>query len=115
MNTELDIVIANYDSESVSIFLGYGNGSFANSENLLTSAGSNSYSCVVTVRDYNNDVIQDIVVANQGTNNLGIFLGYGKGTFLSMILYPMGYGSRPFSIVGGDFSKDKKFEFCRSQ
>ncbi|CAF4401696.1 unnamed protein product, partial [Rotaria magnacalcarata] len=79
-DTQLDIVIANYDSESVSIFLGYGNGSFATQETYST--GSNSYLYFVTVGDYNNDAIQDIVVGNQGTNNLGIFLGYGKGTFL---------------------------------
>ncbi|CAF2132198.1 unnamed protein product [Rotaria magnacalcarata] len=112
-DTQLDIVIANYDSESVSIFLGYGNGSFATQETYST--GSNSYLYFVTVGDYNNDAIQDIVVGNQGTNNLGIFLGYGKGTFLSIILYPTGYGSCPFSIVVGDFNNDRKSRFCRSQ
>ena len=44
----------------------------------------------VAVGDFNNDTILDIIVANYGTNNLGVLLGYGNGTFANMVLYSVG-------------------------
>ncbi|CAF4932984.1 unnamed protein product, partial [Rotaria sp. Silwood1] len=78
-DSRLDIVVANYGSNNVGIFLGYGNGSFTNQTTYPTGSNSDPYS--VAVDDFNNDTIPDIVVANHGTNNLGVFLGYGNGAF----------------------------------
>ena len=41
-DTRLDIVVANWDSNTVSVLLGYGNGSFANQ--MTYSTGSNPLS-----------------------------------------------------------------------
>ncbi|CAF3204207.1 unnamed protein product [Rotaria socialis] len=70
--------------------------------------GTGSYPYSVVVSDFNNDTALDIVVVNEDTNNVGVFLGYGSGTFSIMILFSMGYGSRAFSAVAGDFNADTK-------
>ncbi|CAF3221632.1 unnamed protein product [Rotaria sp. Silwood2] len=109
-DSRLDIVVANYGSDNVGIFLGYGNGSFTNQTTY--SSGSNSDPYSVAVDDFNNDTIPDIVVANHGTNNLGVFLGYGNGTFTSFISFSLDYGSNPFFVVTGDFNNDRKVDLA---
>ena len=50
--------------------------------NLMTySTGNQSGPWGISVGDFNNDHRSDIVVANSNTNNIGVFLGYGNGTF----------------------------------
>jgi hypothetical protein len=107
-DTRLDIVVANYGSENVGIFRGYGNGMFSNQTTYSTGAGSYPYS--VATGDFDNDGTIDIVVANQGTNNLGIFLGNGNGAFSNMLLFSIGYGSLPFAVVVGDFNNDENLD-----
>jgi predicted nucleotidyltransferase len=107
-DTRLDIVVANYGSGNVGVFLGYGNGSFGNQTTYLT--GSEPYS--VAVGDFNNDTVLDIVVTNRDTDNLGILLGHGNGTFKSVMLVSMDYKSYPFLVVVGDFNNDRKLDFA---
>jgi hypothetical protein len=109
-DSRLDIVVANYGSNSVDIFLGYGNGSFTNQTTYSLNSDSDPYS--VAVSDLNNDAILDIVVANYAANSLGVFLGYGDGTFTNATLLSLEYGSQPFSVVIGDFNSDKKMDFA---
>jgi hypothetical protein len=107
-DSRLDIVVANYLSDNISIFLGYDNGTF--SSVTTYSTGSNSLPCSVAVGDFNNDNRLDIVVANTGTDTIGIFLGYGDGTFSVMIPYSTGSRSGPVSVVVGDFNNDGRLD-----
>jgi hypothetical protein len=107
-DSQLDIVIANYNISSIGIFLGYDNGTF--SSVMIYSTGSNSRPCSVAVGDFNNDNRLDIVVANVEIANLGIFIGYGDGTFAVMITYSTGSGSAPVSVVVGDFNNDSRLD-----
>ncbi|CAF1334884.1 unnamed protein product [Adineta ricciae] len=109
-NNQSDMVVANYKSDTIGIFLGYNNGSFTNQTTYSTGSSSSPY--FVTVGLFNNDSILDIVVANYGNNKLGVFVGHGDGTFEDMIPLPMEYGSHPFSVVTGDFNNDKKVDFA---
>ncbi|CAF5107560.1 unnamed protein product [Rotaria sp. Silwood1] len=109
-DTRMDIVFASCDADSVGIILGYGNGSFGNVMPYSTGSSSSRYS--VAVGDINNDTLEDVVIANYDNNNLGVFLGYGNGTFASIILFPLDYGSNPFSIVVGDFNNDRKLDIA---
>lgn len=59
-----DIVSANYGSNTVSILLGVGNGSFQPAQNF--TAGS--YPISVAVGDFNDDGNLDVAVANNGNN-----------------------------------------------
>ncbi|CAF5000233.1 unnamed protein product, partial [Rotaria socialis] len=106
----LDIVVANYGSESLSIFLEYGDGSFANQKFYSTGANSQPYSVVIC--DVNNDAMLDIVASNPGIDGIGLFVGYGNGTFSNMMLIPTGDGSAPFYVAVGDFNKDRKLDFA---
>jgi hypothetical protein len=106
----LDIVVANSLSDSVGVFLGYGNGSFSSQKTFTTGSNSRPYS--VAVSDFNNDTFADIIVANHGTNNVGVLLGYGNGRFGDIKVFSMGYGSLPFSIIVGDFNNDEKLDFA---
>jgi predicted nucleotidyltransferase len=109
-DTRLDIVVANYNSGNIGIFLGYDSGTFSKITTYPT--GSNSYPGSVAVGDFNNDNQLDIVVANVGSNNLGIFIGYGNGTFSAMIPYSTGSLSAPVSVVVGDFNKDGRLDLA---
>jgi hypothetical protein len=109
-DSRLDIAVANYGGDNVGVFLGYGNGLFANQMTYLTGPSSSSYSLAVS--DFNNDTILDIIVANYGNNKLGVFLGHGDGTFANVTLFPMKYGSNPFSLIVGDFNSDQKMDFA---
>ena len=54
----------------------------------------------------NNDGRLDIVVANNGQNNVGILLGYGNGTFEDQTTYPTGNGTQPVAIAIADLNND---------
>src|ERR1700687_5519836 len=60
-----DLVVANVDSNSVSVLLGNGDGSFQTGRNFTT--GDNPF--FVAVGDFNGDGWQDLAVANSGSAN----------------------------------------------
>jgi len=101
---QLDITVANYGTNNLDVFLGYGNGSFTTQTTYSTRPRSSPYS--IAVSDFNIDGQLDISVVNSGTNNFGIFLGYGNGSFVSQTTYSISPGSSPHSIIIGDFNQD---------
>ncbi|CAF2588678.1 unnamed protein product [Rotaria sp. Silwood2] len=107
-DARLDIVEANYYRDDIGVFLGQGDGNFAMKIEYSTGSGSQPYS--VTVGDFNNDARLDIVVANYGTNNVGIFLGNGNGNFLQQTTYSTGSSSNPYSVAVGDFNNDTRLD-----
>ncbi|CAF1354066.1 unnamed protein product, partial [Rotaria sordida] len=106
----LDFVVTHGDGNSVSVRLGYGNGSFSNETTYST--GFNSDPHEVVVADFDHDGRLDIAVANYGTNNVGVFLGYGNGQFSNQITYPTGMNSNPWSLAIGDFNKDDRLDIA---
>jgi hypothetical protein len=48
----------------------------------------------------------DIVVVNSISDNIGIFLNYGNGTFAPRMTFETGYYSTPSSVVLGDSNND---------
>ena len=107
-DNHLDIAIANYGTDNIGILLGYGNGSFTSAETYTTLPQSNPSS--LAVGDFNNDNHLDIVVANSGTGNVGIFLGYGNGTFFAQRTYSIGNNTHPQFVSVGDFNKDNELD-----
>lgn len=102
-DTELDVVVANYGINSVGVFLGHGNGSFASQ--IITSLGS-AHPVSIAVEDFDNNKILDIAVANYGTLTVVILLGRNDGFFRTDAIYHMGYDSVPYSIAVADVNKD---------
>jgi hypothetical protein len=74
-----DVVLVNSTSNTISVLLGNGDGTFVEAPNSPITVG-NSPSAVV-VADFNNDGFLDIAVANAGDNTISLFRGNGDGTF----------------------------------
>jgi VCBS repeat protein/FG-GAP repeat protein len=62
----------------------------------------------VAVGDFNGDDKQDLVIANQSTANLSIFLGDGAGSFGTATNFGVGANTSPQSVAVGDFNSDGK-------
>ncbi|CAM4848780.1 unnamed protein product [Rotaria magnacalcarata] len=90
--------------------MGYGNGSF--SEQIVYKLPNGSSPVWLIVHDFNKDNAQDMAVANSDGNNVGIFLGYGNGTFRNASLYSTGSDSAPCSIAIGDFNGDNRMDIA---
>ncbi|CAF1303378.1 unnamed protein product [Rotaria sp. Silwood1] len=107
-DNRLDIAITNNHTGNVGIFLGHGNGSFM--DQVTYSTGKDSYPLSMVISDFNNDNQIDIAVANSGTNTIGVFLGYGNGSFMDQMTYLTGNGSSPKSLAIGDFNNDNRMD-----
>jgi len=97
----LDLVTAN-NSNSVSVLLGNGDGTFQAAVRYPAGDGPRS----VTTGDFNGDGKLDLAVANERSNNVSVLLGNGDGTFLSAVNYSV--GTSPSSLTSGDFNGDGK-------
>ncbi|HEX6182690.1 MAG TPA: FG-GAP-like repeat-containing protein [Pyrinomonadaceae bacterium] len=95
-----DIAVANNGSNSVSVLLGDGAGSFA----AATSFNVGSQPRSVAVADLNNDGKQDIVTANFNSGDVSLLLGDGAGGFGAATSLTV--GTNPFSVATGDFNND---------
>jgi|GEM_PF-677591 len=98
----LDIVTANYNSDTISLLLGDGSGKFA-----TQSTFSTGYYSPFSIRmgDFNSDGKLDIVVTNKSdAGKVSLLLGDGKGGFSTPIL--LNVGNNPTSVVVGDFNSD---------
>jgi dienelactone hydrolase len=107
---KLDLVVANTDSNNVSILLGNGDGTFQ--APVEYAVGSNPVGVVVA--DFNGDTKLDIIVADScllcggnGPNFVSVLLGNGDGTFQAAVNYPVG-SSGPYWVTAGDFNGDAK-------
>ncbi|CAF4622396.1 unnamed protein product, partial [Rotaria sp. Silwood2] len=81
---------------------------------LIFSTGLFSGPIAVAVGDFNNDNRLDLVVANFYSNNVGVLLGYGDGTFTNPITYSTGDGSAPRAINIGYFNNDTRLDIVVS-
>ncbi|CAF3377229.1 unnamed protein product [Rotaria socialis] len=109
-DTKLDLFVTNQGDSNVSVLLGYDNDSFANQA--THSTGNNSQPYSITIADFNNDTLLDIIVTNYDADNVVILIGHGNGTFEDPKVFSIGYGSFPFSVVAGDFNRDRKLDFA---
>ena len=101
----LDIVVLNYGTNSVSIYVASESTSFVFLINYST--GYDSLPKSLAIADLNNDDQLDIVIANSDTNNIGLFFGFGNGTFADQTIYSTGIGSNPTSVTIGDANLDE--------
>ena len=104
----LDLVVLNYGTDSIGLYIASKDGFFVFLMNYRT--GYDSLPKSLAIADLNNDNQLDIVVANFGTNNVGIFFGNGNGTFADQKIYSTGIGSNPSSVVVGDVDHDENLD-----
>lgn len=103
--SNVDLAVANQTSNTVSILLGNGDGTFQPRVDLPVGIAP----IAVAAADFdevNNSGYIDLAVANHGDNTISIYLGNGDGTFRAepVIALPNGYG--PSFIATGDFNGD---------
>ena len=99
-DNNLDLAVANYFSDNVSILLGNGSGGFAPASNF--GGVSSPYAIVAGDLDSDND--QDLAIVNSGTYDVTILLGNGLGGFAFAGRFAV--GSSPYSIAMADFNGD---------
>jgi len=104
-----DLATTSYYTETVSIFLGNGDGTFRNPRTYLAGLGSEPQT--VITGDFNDDNKVDLAVANHGANTVGIFLGNGDGTFKNQTAYSTG-SFNPGQITTADFNGDNKTDLA---
>lgn len=74
------------------------------------AAGTEPFS--VKTADFNGDGKLDLVVANEGSDNVSVFLGKGDGTFEPAVNYSV--ASVPAAVTVGDFNHDGKLDLAVS-
>ena len=81
-----DMVVANQESNTISIFLGLGDGTFPTRTDITVGKAPSA----VAVGDFDGDNNMDIAVTNSANNNVAILSGNGDGTFSTPVTYPTG-------------------------
>ena len=104
-----DLAVLNGDSNTVTVLLGNGDGTFNVSLRVLRSL--ERIQNMIAVGDFNGDGIPDLVVTNLSTNPLNILLGKGDGTFTANAQQTGGRGS-PMGMAVGDFNRDGKLDLA---
>jgi hypothetical protein len=100
-----DIAIANSGSNTVSVFLGNGDGTFQTQASYAVGGGPSS----VVVGDFNGDGKVDLAVVNTAGNTISILLGNGDGTFQPLLITSLS-GTSPLAAAFGDFNGDGKLD-----
>lgn len=101
---KLDVAVANFDNEDLSILLNDGSGNFNQANNAPIHIGH--HPTAVLVADFSLDGKLDIAVTNADDNDVVILLGKGDGTFSTAPNSPLTTGARPVALAVGDFNKD---------
>jgi hypothetical protein len=110
-NGKLDLIVADFDSWTISVFLGNGDGTFSYEHSYSTAVPPTS----LAVADFNGDGHLDVVAGLSTTAttpddqfyDLAVFFGDGTGALSQPRLEKLrALGSSPWSLVAGDFNGD---------
>jgi hypothetical protein len=111
----LDVAVAKQLSETVSILLGHGDGTFATPLVFATSNGHQFTPSSMAVGDVNGDGKADLVINSIGgedsvVTQLGVLLGNGDGTFRAPILQSPDTAGGDGDVALGDFNHDGRLD-----
>jgi hypothetical protein len=98
---DLVVIAADFNSWSLNVLLGNGDGSFGSPIVFLQAVPNNDLGQIV-IADFNGDHKPDVAVLSN--SELAIFLGNGDGTFASPVSYFA--GSDPSRLAAADFNND---------
>ena len=98
-----DLAVSNFKGNSVTIFIGDGDGTFL--ESVLISGGK---PFGIQIGDFNGDGHQDVAAADQRSDDVSVFLGHGDGTFAGRLSVPAGNG--PGALAIGDLDRDGRLD-----
>jgi len=91
-----DLVVANHDGNTISVFKGVGDGSFQPRVDYPAGTGP----VFVTSADFDKDGKTDIAVANKGAAQVWVYWGNGDATFSNY--FAILVGTSPVSVVAMD-------------
>jgi hypothetical protein len=91
-----DLIVSNSKDNTVSVFLGNGDGTFADQVTYPTGNGPTW----IATGDLNKDKNLDLIVADTSDNKISILLGNGDGTFQPRVDLPT--GATPVSVVAAN-------------
>ena len=103
----MDIALVNDHYNTIDVFLGYGNRSFQMKK--TSSIGGFLRADYMTVGDFNEDRILDVVVTQLEVSAVNVLFGYGDGSFgnkTKLILISDLYYSVAYLITLADVNKD---------
>jgi len=107
----LDLAVANKGSNTISIFLGKGDGTFEPATDIPTGR----LPVAVIAANFNTNSTSnnnaDLAVVNQSDNTVSIFLGDGTGKF-TPLTPPITTGTTPTSLAVADFNDDGKVDLA---
>lgn len=105
---KLDLAVTDELENTVTIFLGDGNGGFAIAPTSPIPVGNKPWGIIAG--DFNDDGKLDLAVANYGDNTVTLLLGNGDGTFTPASGSPYEVGSGPSAIAAADFNGDGRLD-----
>ncbi len=110
---QLDLAIGTIASDTISILLGNGDGTFQPAVTYTVGDGPTS----IVAGDFNGDGRLDLAVKNSEDYTVSVLLGNGDGTFQPQVTYAAGFNPgilavNPSGIVAGDFTGDGKLDLA---
>jgi VCBS repeat-containing protein len=103
-DSKFDLIVANNDSNTVSVLKNNGDGTFAVRVDYTTGTSPRS----VMSADVNGDGTSDMIVANIGSNTVSVLKNNGDGTFATRVDYAT--EAFPCSATGADVNGDSTFD-----
>ena len=103
-----DLAIIDSNQNSLIIYKGNENGVFSKLSQQSTDSGSIPYSIVVT--DFNNDNQSDVIIVNNGNNDILLFSFYSFQSTAEQNTYSSGPGSDPQIISVVDMNNDTNLD-----
>ncbi len=88
----------------MNVFVGLGDESF--DARSVYSTGSTSDSNSIVAGDLNKDGRMDVIIANQGTYNVSIFLAFDYVLFINYVVDMPGLILIPYYVATGDINND---------
>jgi type II secretory pathway component GspD/PulD (secretin) len=117
-----DLAVANENDDSISILLNQDNGNFTAQVHSPFVLSKNETGPVAlaaaafgnTITNSNGVVVspEDLVVVNSTSDNVGVLLGNGDGTFTEASGSPYAVGKNPSAVVVADFNGDGNLDFA---
>jgi phospholipase C len=104
---KLDLAVSNSASNTVTILLGNGDGTFT----VKGTIGVGGDPRGIAVGDFNADGKLDLAVASHADDTVSVLLGNGDGTFTTTSSSPATYAG-PVALVAADFNKDGRLDLA---
>jgi FG-GAP-like repeat len=101
---KVDLVVAKPGSNRVAVLYGTGTGAFGFYTAFIPGAQPES----LTLADFDNNGKLDLAVGNYQDNTVIVFPGDGRGAYGLLPSLRLNVGTRPLSLLSGDFNGDGK-------